>query len=369
MPKVSIVLPTYNGEKYIKESIDSVINQTFKDWELIIVNDCSTDNTPQIVEQYLKKDKRIRVIHNLKNKKLPCSLNIGFAEAKGEYFTWTSDDNCYLPDAIEKMMEYLEEEKSTYMVCAGMDIIDETGLYMYRYKKYDDIDMFYSDGVGACFMYKREVVDTIGGYDEKKFCVEDYAYWLKIIKKFGKIGWIDEVLYKYRVHENNLTATKKEYIRQQLSELRMENADFILDNLKDNPNLIIDIYCEFEKKEYKYKFLMRAQQYRPEFKIICSYTELPNNIVVWGAGNWGHRALHIFGNKIKAFADKNAKLIGTDIEGIPIISVEEMLIDSERYTICVAVSSEKVYEILKELCNSKIEKCLWIYDYLQNGIV
>ncbi len=78
MPKVSIVLPTYNGEKYIRESVESIINQSFTDWELIIVDDCSTDHTAMIVDQYASEDFRIKVIHNKKNQKLPQSLNIGF---------------------------------------------------------------------------------------------------------------------------------------------------------------------------------------------------------------------------------------------------------------------------------------------------
>ena len=118
MPKVSIVLPTYNGEKFIKESIESVLNQTFEDWELIIVDDCSTDGTLEIIKEYLKKDYRIHLIHNETNRKLPLSLNIGFRKSMGEYLTWTSDDNIYHADAIEKMFLYLEDHAKEQMVCA-----------------------------------------------------------------------------------------------------------------------------------------------------------------------------------------------------------------------------------------------------------
>ena len=100
---ISIILPTYNGEKYIRESIDSILNQTYKNWELIIVNDCSTDQTPTIVDEYATKDSRIKIINNAMNLKLPKSLNIGFKEAKGEYYTWTSDDNIFKPTALEVM--------------------------------------------------------------------------------------------------------------------------------------------------------------------------------------------------------------------------------------------------------------------------
>src|SRR5436190_21740360 len=94
-PKVSIVLPTYNRAKYLKLSIDSCLIQTFKDFELIIVDDCSKDETPQTIKSYT--DPRIRYHRNESNQRLPRSLNIGFSLAKGEYLTWTSDDNFFLP--------------------------------------------------------------------------------------------------------------------------------------------------------------------------------------------------------------------------------------------------------------------------------
>ena len=92
MAVVSIVMPVYNGEKYLRQSIASVVNQTFKDWNLIIVDDCSTDSSPEIMNEYAKADDRIQVIHNEVNSKIPASLNNGFEEAAGRYFTWTSDD-------------------------------------------------------------------------------------------------------------------------------------------------------------------------------------------------------------------------------------------------------------------------------------
>src|ERR1017187_1387375 len=102
-PVISIVLPTYNGSKYIRTSIDSCLHQTFPNFELIIVNDCSTDDTASIVEEYVAKDDRIKIIHNIQNKKLPLSLNKGFEIAKGKYFTWTSDDNYYAPHALQTL--------------------------------------------------------------------------------------------------------------------------------------------------------------------------------------------------------------------------------------------------------------------------
>src|SRR5574344_1693507 len=114
---VSIVLPVYNGEKYLAQSIESVLNQTYENIELIIVNDCSTDNSRDIAQKYANKNSGIKIIDNTENKKLPASLNIGFEAANGEYYTWTSDDNYYEPTAIEKMVQYLKTKPTDGMVC------------------------------------------------------------------------------------------------------------------------------------------------------------------------------------------------------------------------------------------------------------
>ena len=124
MPKVSIVLPCYNGAKLLGEAINSCINQTFKDWELIIINDCSTDNTLEVANSFAEKDKRIKVFTNEKNSKLPASLNNGFRRAIGEYWTWTSDDNLLHPTMLEEMVNYLDEHDEVGFVAADYNIID-----------------------------------------------------------------------------------------------------------------------------------------------------------------------------------------------------------------------------------------------------
>ena len=109
-PLVSIILPVYNGEKYLEKSINSCLKQTYKNIELIIVNDCSTDNTLSICDFFVKNDTRVKLINNSINKKLPASLNIG-KKAKGNYLTWTSDDNLFKPNAIEKLVNRLISNK------------------------------------------------------------------------------------------------------------------------------------------------------------------------------------------------------------------------------------------------------------------
>ena len=189
-PTVSIVLPSYNGEKYIEESIKSVIDQSFTDWELIIVDDNSNDNTGLIADNYTKIDNRISVIHNDNNEKLPEALNIGFRNARGKYYTWTSDDNKYLCNALEEMVEYLENNIHIDMVCTNMLIFDNNWKFIRENVQYDDQKMYLEDTVGASFMYRKEIVDRIGEYKREFFCVEDYEYWVRILESGLKIGYL-----------------------------------------------------------------------------------------------------------------------------------------------------------------------------------
>ena len=119
-PKISVVLPTYNGEKWLPQSIESVLNQTYSNLELIIVDDNSKKKTADIIDEYKACDDRVKVITHNVNKKLPVSLNDGFSIAEGEYFTWTSDDNWYETTALEELLNYLLNNPYTDMVISDI---------------------------------------------------------------------------------------------------------------------------------------------------------------------------------------------------------------------------------------------------------
>ena len=206
MPLISVVLPTYNGEKYISQSIESIIKQTLTDWELIIVNDNSTDNTVEIVEKYMRQDRRIKVIHNIKNQMLPMSLNIGFHNSCGKFLTWTSDDNLYLESAFEVMYRELISDESCPMVCANMQIIDEKGENIESFVVSDEI--WFHNCIGACFLYKRNVYEKIGDYNQDLFLVEDYDYWMRILLEYRSIKCLSKCLYLYRRHSDSLSESK-----------------------------------------------------------------------------------------------------------------------------------------------------------------
>ena len=229
--RVSIVLPTYNGARWVRETINSVLEQTYENWELIIVDDCSTDCTSVILSYYT--DKRIKVLRNKRNLKLPNSLNVGFSIAKGDYLTWISDDNAFKKDALEKMVYYLEKNKDIDFVSMNHDVIDEKGFVIsdydsnFEYKR-TPAYLLIGSNVGGAFMYRASVRKVVGDYDSKYFCGEDYDYWCRVALVF-KIAYVNENVFKYRLQSNSLSATNKRLMRKNTKEIQSKYCfDFFI---------------------------------------------------------------------------------------------------------------------------------------------
>lgn len=264
---VSIVLPVHNGEEFLEESIKSVLAQTYTELELIIVNDCSTDASENIVQHYQRMDSRIRYYKNETNLKLPRSLNVGFAQAKGEYLTWTSDDNLFRPDALETMVAYLEAHPDVALVYADCNSIDASGKTTGYFEAGPSDELKYHNVVGACFLYTKKVQAEIGGYDPSLFLVEDLEYWMRI-QVTHKISPLNVCLYDYRYHDNNLTATRKQEIYQAKCRLmwmyleKYETSGMASRELFDYFNFILrykDTLAERRKEQLR--FGMRHPKY------------------------------------------------------------------------------------------------------------
>ena len=362
MAKVSIVLPVYNGERYLKESIESIISQTYVDWELIIVDDCSTDMTNSIANYYVENDERIFLIRNNHNMKLPGALNTGFDIAKGEFLTWTSDDNTYHRDAIGMMVDKLEKDYKASMVVANMEYIDEIGNTIGLADKFIEENMYYYNCLGACFMYKKIVLDTVGKYDEELYYVEDYDYWLRIINKCGEIRHIDSVLYRYRVHVNSLSNNVEKVLFQQ-QKFRLKHLEEIVNHYKYNSSMLIAIYQDFMAYDYDDLQIVKNKLISivPEVEMIVDL-DLSKDIILYGAGDYGNKAYNCLGEKARYYADSDYQKIGKIKNGLKILAIEELreLYETGKYQIVVSVSKTKVYKILNVLNDNRISKCaIW----------
>ena len=242
-PIVSIVLPCYNGADFLAQSIDSVIGQTFTDWELILVNDCSSDNSLEIMQQYAEKDSRIRIINNENNLKLPGALNRGFREAKGKYLTWTSHDNRMAPSMLEEFVNYLDTNPGKGLVTACYAAFSlKTGEQLYEVHHPDpQLYLPLYNCVCYAFMYRREVLETVGDYDTSLFLVEDYDYWVRIWQKYP-VGKIYKVLYFTGVGDDTLTLSRKKEIAEKLLEMRLRYFDSFDKALEGHPDLQRKLY-------------------------------------------------------------------------------------------------------------------------------
>jgi len=211
MPAISVVLPVYNGDLYLKESIDSILHQTFQDFELIIVDDFSSDKTAEIAIEYANITPKISYIRNASNIKLPLALNEGFNKASGRYWTWTSCDNLYLPNAFAVLSAALDKNSSVGMVYSSMEIIDEAGKSMVQVNAGPADDLILRNVVGASFLYRADIAKKIGGYSKEKFLCEDYEYWFRLACN-TTIAPLPIVLYKYRQHQKSLSALRQQEI-------------------------------------------------------------------------------------------------------------------------------------------------------------
>ncbi|MBP2283043.1 glycosyltransferase involved in cell wall biosynthesis [Flavobacterium sp. CG_23.5] len=202
-PLVSIILPVYNGGKFLAQSIESCLNQSYKNIELIIVYEHSIDNTLAITNKYASLDSRVKLIINDDKKNLPAALNIGHYAAIGDFFSWTSDDNIYESDAIEFMLEALFD-KRVDVVYSNMIVIDEAGEKCRDFNFLNFENTIFRNYIGNCFLYKKEVFERNKGYDENCFLVEDYDFWLRAVAH-SRFYQFREKLYRYRKHDTSLT--------------------------------------------------------------------------------------------------------------------------------------------------------------------
>ncbi len=207
--RVSIVLPVYNGAKYLRQSIESCLKQTHRSIELIIVDDCSTDSTPEIIAEYAGRDSRIVSMRNRLNLRLPGALNVGFRSATGQLMSWTSHDNYYAPNAIELLVRQLCSLPQIGLVYSSFHHIDALGRVDPRivYLPPPGVLLYHVNAVGPCFLYRRTVSEEIGDYDERIEFEEDYEYWLRVFRRF-KMMRLHLPLYYYRRHAESMTARR-----------------------------------------------------------------------------------------------------------------------------------------------------------------
>ncbi|TGL10730.1 glycosyltransferase family 2 protein [Leptospira meyeri] len=214
MPKVSVIMPAYNAVSYLEESVQSLLDQSFKDWELLLVDDCSKDDTAILAKKIATKDPRIRFVQKEKNSGSADTRNTGINLAKGEYIAFLDADDLWEPDFLEKMIPFMEQKSSPFSF-ASYRIIDENGFefcepFLVKSKVYSYSDLLHYNRVGLLTAIYH--VPSVGKkyFDPSlKSLRDDYALWLDILRDGKQAFANSEILARYRVRRGAATSNKK----------------------------------------------------------------------------------------------------------------------------------------------------------------
>ena len=300
---VSIVLPTYNRAHVLAHAMRSVLSQTYDNIELIIVDDNSQDDTAKVVRSF--DDARIRYVRNEENLKLPRGLNKGFSLAKGGFLTWTSDDNMYASNAIEKMVAQLRRGTCDFVYADYYhfsELDEKTGepLDVRHIKLPPVLRPEKGNAVGACFLYTRAAYEAVGLYDPELFLVEDYDYFIRIQKRF-RAEHIAEPLYYFRRHDEALYCSR--YAEVKAADVLVRCKNGLLDN-----EAAADVCAELVTRDVgglrnpllrgAYSFVQKVS-----FRLTKQYENLVRRYVLWKIRASVSKVLEGFASKSLTFRE------------------------------------------------------------------
>ena len=202
---ISVLMPVYNVEHYVRDAIESILNQTYTNFEFVIIDDCSTDNTFAICKKYAENDNRIVLIRNDNNIKIEGSLNRGLENCHGKYVVRMDGDDISIPNRLEVMKNYLDEHKDIVLVGSSTETIDSDGNYIGRTTFLDDWNLILKTcclrtPVVHIWMTYKSIYDELNGY-RKLFGSEDYDFILRLISKGYKCTNISD-FYGYKIRVN-----------------------------------------------------------------------------------------------------------------------------------------------------------------------
>ena len=240
-PKVSVIIPVYNGDKYLRETLESIIHQTFRDFELLVIDDGSTDRSLQIINDYAKTDERITVYQNIENKGIAFTTNFGIGQAKGEFIALTDQDDVSFPERFEQQINYLQQHPDIDVLGAQTFTIRNEHNQIEKISK-----LPLSSGAirwGQFFgcmianptvMIRRKVYSEYGfRYGDFK-AAPDYDLFARI-SHICKMSNLPQPLLRYRRHENTVSTKYFEVQRQEIFDvIRYQVLDLIGEDLSDD---------------------------------------------------------------------------------------------------------------------------------------
>ena len=238
-PMISVVMPVYNGEKFIKDAIESILNQTFKDFEFLIIYDESTDGTLPIIQEFQEQDGRVILINGDKEG-ISGALNKGIKEAKGKYIARMDADDISLPTRFEKQIIHMKD--SELDICGGHSLlIDSDGTIngigvMPRSHGLCGLSLMFRVPFPhpSVMIRKSFLTDNSLEYGQSKYLIaEDFDMWVRMFSAGAKFGNIDDIVIQYRVLNNSLsaksTAGSRRDVRSLVRMFRVEHKEYLSD--------------------------------------------------------------------------------------------------------------------------------------------
>jgi len=262
MPRLSVIMPLYKAEKYIVDTMDSILGQSYGDFELIVVDDCGGDNSLDIVENY--KDVRVRIIYNNENKGISYSRNAGLLSASGEYIALMDDDDISVKDRFKREIEFLDAHDEVDAVCSDMRFIDASGkiipktaIETFMNPSRERAEMMFRLPVpNASTMFRSKIVKENNiQYKDGWLGMEDYRFWTDFTM-YGDICSIGDVLYYWRFHDENETHRAQREQKKERAELfaklQSENISNNGFSLSDNERAVFNRSFPEEKSPFVY---------------------------------------------------------------------------------------------------------------------
>lgn len=233
--KVSIIICTYNRSDLLPKAIESILKQSFDDFEIIIIDDASQDNTKEIVERYINRDQRIKYFKNVQNLGIAASRNRGVSLAQGEYIAMLDSDDYWLsPDKLKKQVAVLESDREVGLIGTGIICVDENNneikkdIYETEDKNIRAQILAKNQFAQSSVLFRKKAFLEVGAYGENFFVCEDLDLWLAIGRKYKLVN-LSEPLVAYLIHSRGISKSRKKEI--------IMTTDKIIDKYKKNyPN-------------------------------------------------------------------------------------------------------------------------------------
>lgn len=241
LPILSVVMSVYNGEQFLASAIESILDQTFRDFEFIIVNDGSTDGSLAILKEYAQRDCRIRLISR-ENRGLTASLNEGIANARGEWIARMDADDISLPDRFEKQLAWLQQTGAD--ICGGW--VKLTGTWFHRVWRYYGssdairIKLLFGSAFAHPTVMLRSNLAKANPYNEKAHYVEDYELWTRLAQLGVRMANYPGVVLRYRIHPGQVTAIRQKQQRENMVQIFRDYSSSFLDrDLANDPSYLL----------------------------------------------------------------------------------------------------------------------------------